>query len=268
MLRLAEGGEEERPAEGAGAEDGRHQPEHVRVGVERLPGEQRQEHVEVERDRAQREHREERDRDPARPPDEREHDADAPAESGLHLRRDVRAQLADPHREQRDHDGEVAGRVDGEGHADPGDGDDEPAEGGPDDSRGRAERRAERDRVRQVVLPDDPEHERVPGRVAEREDEALEGRDHVHLPERDGAGQREDGQRACSEDRQRLGHEQQAADVEAVDDRADEEAEERSPAASARGRASRRRAAIRSARARASTRRSAASTCRRTRRRC
>ena len=35
--RLAERGEEERAAEGAGAEDGRDQAEHVRVGVERLP---------------------------------------------------------------------------------------------------------------------------------------------------------------------------------------------------------------------------------------
>ena len=225
--RLAEGGEEERAAKSAGAEDGRDQAEHVRVGVECVPGEQREQHVEVERDRAQREHREEGHRHPARATNEREHHADAPAESGLHLGRDVRAELADPHREQRDHDREVAGGVHGECDADPGQGDDEPAERRPDDARGRPQGRAERDRVRQVVLPHDPEHERVPGRVAEHEDEPLEGRDHVHLPERDGVGQRQDGERSGSEDRERLGHEQQPADVEAVDHRADGQAEER-----------------------------------------
>ena len=140
---------------------------------------------------------------------------------GLHLGRDVRPQLAHPHREQRDHDGAVAGRVDGEGDADPGQRDDEPAERRPDDARRRAQSRAERDRVRQVVLPDDPEHERVPRRIPEHEDESLEDRDHVHLPERDRVRQRQDGERAGGDDRERLGHEQQPADVEAVDHRAD-----------------------------------------------
>ena len=137
------------------------------------------------------------------------------------------AQLADPHREQSDHDGPVAGRVHGEGDADPGQGDDETAERRPDDARRRAQRRAERDRVRQVVLPDDPEHERVPRRVADHEDEPLEDRDHVHLPELDRARQRQDCERAGGDDRERLRHEQEAADVEAVDHRADREAEER-----------------------------------------
>ena len=75
--------------------------------------------------------------------------------------------------------------------------------------------------------PDDPEHERVPRRVAEHEDEALEDRDHVQLPELDRARQRQDCERAGCDDRERLRHEQEAAQVEAVDHRADRKAEER-----------------------------------------
>jgi hypothetical protein len=137
-----------------------------------------------------------------------------------------REQFAGPHSKQRKDDSEVADGVCGEGNAGPGQGDDEPAEPRPDDPRHRAKSRAERDRVREVVLPDDPEHKCVPRRVAEHEDEALDGRDHVHVPERDDARQREDRQCASGGDQQRLRHDQQAADVEAIDHRADEEAEE------------------------------------------
>jgi hypothetical protein len=144
----------------------------------------------------------------------------------LHCRRHVGAKIADAHREQREHDREVAGGVHGEGHAGPREGDDEPAERGPDDPRRRSESGAERDRIGQVGLPDDPEDERVPRRVAEHEDEALERRDQVHVPEGDGTGQREDRERARGDDQQRLGDEQQPADVQAVDHRADEETEE------------------------------------------
>ena len=85
---------------------------------------------------------------------------------------------------------------------------------------------AERDRVRQVGLPDDPEHERVSRRIADHEDEALDRRDHVDLPELDGPRQGEDRKRARGGGQQRLRHEEQAADVEVVDHRAGEEAEE------------------------------------------
>ena len=136
-------------------------------------------------------------------------------------------EIAGPHREQRDDDRDVAERVDRERHAGPRQRDDEPAEGRPDDPRRRAESGAERDRVGQVALPDDPEDERVPRWVVEHEHEALEDGDDVHLPEHDRARQREHGQRGRGERQQRLRHEQQAADVEAVDHRADEEAEER-----------------------------------------
>ena len=152
--RLAECGEEERTAQGSGAEDGGDQAEHVRVGVEAPPRQQRQQHVEVEREDAQREHHEERNGDPTRPANERERHPDAPAKTGLDSRRDVRTQV--PHREQRDHDRDVAERVDRERHARPRQSDDEPSEGRPDDSRRRAESGAEGDRIGQVAFADDP----------------------------------------------------------------------------------------------------------------
>ena len=60
----ADGGEDQRPAERAAPEDRGDQPERPGALVERQPGDERQEHVEVERERADEEHGEERDGDP------------------------------------------------------------------------------------------------------------------------------------------------------------------------------------------------------------
>ena len=88
MRALPECGEDKRAAECPGAEGRCDQAEHVRVRIERLPGEQREQHVEVERDGAEGEHAKNAT-DTLRDRRTNESVADAPAKSGLHLGRHV-----------------------------------------------------------------------------------------------------------------------------------------------------------------------------------
>ena len=135
---------------------------------------------------------EERDGDAARADGERERLADA----GQHaaLRAGVGRPRSEAHGEDRaDHD-RVADRVQREGDAGAGGGDDEAADGGADDARRRSEAGAQGDGVREVVAADDLEHERVPGGRVERDRDALDEAEHVQLPHRDHAGEREHGE--------------------------------------------------------------------------
>ena len=258
--RPPDGSEDQRPAEGAAAEDRGDQPERLRALVERQPGDERQEHVEVERERADEEHGEERDGDPPRAdgepsasPTPASTPARAPARGGRGPSRMARsAQIAT----------RVAHRVQPEGDSRPGAGDDQPAERGADDARRRPQARAERHGVREVVPPDDLEHERVPRGRVEGERDALDEAEDVQLPHGDDPRQRQDAEHGRLQREHRLHGDDHPPEVDPVRDRAADERERRDRAASAPAPARRPRPASRSARGRASRRRSAASTSR------
>ena len=75
--RPADRREDHRPAERAGAEHGGDQPERARSLIERQLGDERQQDVEIERERRDEQNGEERDGDAARADGERERLADA-----------------------------------------------------------------------------------------------------------------------------------------------------------------------------------------------
>ena len=132
---------------------------------------------------------------------------------------------SEAHGEDRaDHD-RVADRVQREGDARACGGDDEAADRGADDARRRAEPGAQGDGVRQVVPADDLEHERVPGRRVERDRDALDEAEHVELPHRDHAREREHGEQRGVHRQHRLAGDDHPPQVDPVGDRAADERE-------------------------------------------
>ena len=83
-------------------------------------------------------------------------------------------------------------RVEREADAGADDHDDHAGEGGADDARDLEDRAVETDRVREIVGPDHLGHERLAGRVVDRQRHAEGEHDHVQHPELDDAGEVDD----------------------------------------------------------------------------
>ena len=217
--------EDQRTAQGAGAEHRGDQPEDLGPLVEGPAREEGQQHVEVERERAHEEDGEERDRHASRPEGEAEGLGD-PGEDGRARACPARPG-GDPHRGDRaDHD-RVAHGVRRERDARAGGRDDDAAERRSDDSRRRSEPRAEADRVRQVVPADDPEDERVARGRVECERDALDEAEGVQLPCLDHVGERQHRQHRGDQHEHGLAGDHHPPEVDAVGDRAPDECERR-----------------------------------------
>jgi hypothetical protein len=213
---------DQRAAERARAEDRGDQAERLGAGVQRAVGKQRQQHVEVERERRQHEDHRERDARALRPADV----AQRLARTATKRRAPVARRLQElrlVERQQRQPDGEKADRVEREADARPCERDHRTADRRSEDPRHGSQAGRERDRVVQVLRPDHLKDQRVPGRAVERVDDALDDREEVELPDGDRAAQRQRRERDRGDHRDELAADRGAAHVEPVDQRTDEQ---------------------------------------------
>ena len=192
------------------------------VAGEDAVGEERDHDLEVEADRREDEHQQQRHPELATAGDVAERFADVAA--GLAPVRVM--ELGRIHLHQRDEHRHERERVDAETGRDSPEGDDHARDRRARDPGRVDEDRVEADGVDDPVGADDLDHERLPGGVVDRQDEAAKGDHDEHHPRLDDAEGREQ-----EEDRRRdrhpgLGDDQQLALVEAVGERAAERAEE------------------------------------------
>ncbi len=127
-------------------------------------------------------------------------------------------QLRPVQRQEGCDDGEARHAVDRERPARADGGDQDSADGGPDQAAELEDRRVQADRVAQVVRADEFVDEDLPGRVVDHSDETQGERDHVDVPHLNRTGQGECGE-DCRKDRgRRLAEDEQALFRVAVGD--------------------------------------------------
>ena len=144
-------------------------------------------------------------------------------------------QLAFAQKQQAGEHGEEAHSVEHEAGADTEGGDDDAGERGPDDARAVEQAGVERDRVRQLALPDELEGQRLPAWCVEDESDPAQGGEDEHQREGRRAGQDKSRQRGGDDHLGRLRPDEQPSCLDAVGHPARDEAEDREGKEAAEG---------------------------------
>ena len=191
----------DRADDGARAQRGHEQAEHVDAFVQHLPGEERDEDAVVHGEGADREHEAQDERDERRP--RRIADAVHGAPRGSSCRAAAWPPIPTRTAARVSTHGQEGQRVQQERDRGAVAGDEEPAQRGADDPGGVEGGRVERDGVQEILPADHLDEEGLPGRHVERVHQADHARERGDVPVAHPAGPREAGE---GEGRQHQGH--------------------------------------------------------------